>query len=71
MNTATRAAVRLALDEGHQMLGVHGGFQGLIDGDVEDLAVPDANTGTIPLDPSTGYSAARLHVHSMTHDPLF
>ena len=37
MNTATRAAVRLALDEGHQMLGIRGGFQGLIDGDIEEL----------------------------------
>jgi 6-phosphofructokinase 1 len=37
MNTATRAAVRLALDEGHQVLGVHGGFRGLIDGDIEEL----------------------------------
>jgi 6-phosphofructokinase 1 len=37
MNTATRAAVRLALDEGHTVLGVRNGFQGLIDGDVEEL----------------------------------
>jgi 6-phosphofructokinase 1 len=37
MNTATRAAVRLALDEGHQMLGIRGGFQGLIDGKIEEL----------------------------------
>jgi 6-phosphofructokinase 1 len=37
MNTATRAAVRIGLDEGHIMLGVHGGFRGLIDGDVEEL----------------------------------
>jgi 6-phosphofructokinase 1 len=37
MNTATRAAVRLALDEGHEVLGVRGGFQGLIDGDIEEL----------------------------------
>ena len=37
MNTATRAAVRIGLDEGHVMLGVHGGFRGLIDGDVEEL----------------------------------
>jgi 6-phosphofructokinase 1 len=37
MNTATRAAVRLGLDEGHQMLGVRGGFRGLIDGDVVEL----------------------------------
>jgi 6-phosphofructokinase 1 len=37
MNTATRAAVRLVLDEGHQVLGVRGGIQGLVDGDVEEL----------------------------------
>jgi 6-phosphofructokinase 1 len=37
MNTATRAAVRIGLDEGHVMLGVHGGFRGLIDGKVEEL----------------------------------
>jgi 6-phosphofructokinase 1 len=37
MNTATRAAVRIGLDEGHVMLGVHGGFRGLIDGNVEEL----------------------------------
>jgi 6-phosphofructokinase 1 len=37
MNTATRAAVRLALDEGHQVLGIHGGFRGLIEGDIEEL----------------------------------
>ena len=37
MNTATRAAVRLGLDEGHQVLGIHGGFRGLIDGDIEEL----------------------------------
>lgn len=34
MNTAIRAAVRLGLDEGHTMLGIHDGFQGLIDGNV-------------------------------------
>ena len=37
MNTAARAAIRLGLDEGHEMLGIHGGFQGLIDGSVEEL----------------------------------
>jgi len=37
MNTATRAAVRLALDEGHEVLGVRGGFQGLISKEVEEL----------------------------------
>jgi 6-phosphofructokinase 1 len=37
MNTAARAAVRLALDEGHRVFGVKQGFQGLIDGDLEEL----------------------------------
>ncbi|HSO12105.1 MAG TPA: 6-phosphofructokinase [Anaerolineales bacterium] len=35
MNTAARAAIRLGLDRGHIMLGVHNGFEGLIDGEVE------------------------------------
>ncbi|MBK8181850.1 MAG: 6-phosphofructokinase [Candidatus Competibacteraceae bacterium] len=37
MNPAVRAAVRLGLDRGHVMLGVRGGFQGLIDGRIEEL----------------------------------
>ena len=37
MNPAVRAAVRLGLDRGHLMLGVRGGFQGLIDGKIEEL----------------------------------
>ncbi len=37
MNTATRAAVRLALDEGHEVVGIRHGFQGLIDREIEDL----------------------------------
>ena len=37
MNTAARAAIRLGLDEGHEMLGVHGGFRGLIEGNIEEL----------------------------------
>jgi 6-phosphofructokinase 1 len=37
INTAVRAAVRLGLDAGHSMLAVRNGFQGLIDGDVEEL----------------------------------
>ena len=35
MNTAVRAAVRLAIDRGHEVLAVHNGFDGLIDGQVE------------------------------------
>ncbi len=37
MNTAVRAAVRIALDKGHTMLGVVNGFQGLIDGDIKEM----------------------------------
>lgn len=36
-NTATRAAIRLGLDMGHIMLGIHNGFEGLIDGEVEEM----------------------------------
>lgn len=37
MNTAARAAIRLGLDKGHVMLGIHHGIEGLIDGEVETL----------------------------------
>jgi 6-phosphofructokinase 1 len=37
MNTAARAAVRLGLDRGHVMLGVHNGFEGLIEGEVQEM----------------------------------
>ena len=41
MNTAARAAVRLGLDHDFTMLGVHGGFPGLLDGDVHALSWDD------------------------------
>ena len=37
MNSAVRAAVRLALDKGHIPLGVHRGFRGLIAGDISEM----------------------------------
>jgi 6-phosphofructokinase 1 len=37
MNTAVRAATRLAIDKGHEVLGVQNGFVGLLDGDVREL----------------------------------
>lgn len=43
MNTAVRAAVRLGLDAGHIMLGVRNGFEGLINGDVEELGWMSVN----------------------------
>lgn len=36
-----------------------------------DTGLPAANIGTIPLANVQGYSAVRLHVSTMTHDPLF
>lgn len=43
MNTAVRAAVRLGLDKGHVMLGVENGFQGLINGDIEEMGWMSVN----------------------------
>jgi 6-phosphofructokinase 1 len=37
MNTAARAATRLAIDRGHTVLGINNGFRGLITGDIEEL----------------------------------
>lgn len=37
MNTAVRAAVRIGIDRGHIMLGVHNAFRGLINNDFEEL----------------------------------
>ncbi|GAA3862807.1 hypothetical protein [Celeribacter arenosi] len=37
---------------------------------MRDTGLPTAATGTIPVD-IDGYSAVRLHVSSMTYDPLF
>jgi 6-phosphofructokinase 1 len=37
MNTAARAAVRLGLDQGHVMLGIKNGFEGLAKGEVEEM----------------------------------
>jgi len=37
MNTAARAAVRIGLDNGHPMLGVNNGFEGLAKGDVKEM----------------------------------
>jgi 6-phosphofructokinase 1 len=37
MNTAIRAAVRIGLDNGHIMLGVNNGFEGLAEGDVKEM----------------------------------
>jgi 6-phosphofructokinase 1 len=37
MNTAARSVVRLGIDRGHILLGIHNGFEGLAEGEIEDL----------------------------------
>jgi len=37
MNTAVRAAVRLGLDKGHEILGIRHGFHGLVEDDIEEF----------------------------------
>jgi 6-phosphofructokinase 1 len=37
MNTAVRAAVRLTLDQGHQVFGIRRGFEGLAAGDIREM----------------------------------
>ncbi|EFS70156.1 6-phosphofructokinase [Cutibacterium acnes HL007PA1] len=41
MNTAARAAVRLAISRGHTVVGIHNGFIGLATGDMSELAWSD------------------------------
>ncbi len=48
MNTAVRAAVRIAIDQGHEIFGVRRGFQGLIDDDLQQMAWMSVN-GWAPL----------------------
>jgi 6-phosphofructokinase 1 len=48
MNTAVRAAVRIAIDQGHEIFGVRRGFQGLIDDDMQPMAWMSVN-GWAPL----------------------
>ncbi len=43
MNTAARAAVRIGIDRGHIMLGVHNAFRGLIHNEIEELAWMSVN----------------------------
>lgn len=37
MNTAVRAATRIGIDKGHQILGVYHAFHGLIEGDIHEF----------------------------------
>lgn len=55
MNQMVRAAVRLGVHQGFQMLGIHGGFPGLAKGKIEELAWSDLEgwTGTPGADLGT------------------
>ncbi|MFN2188134.1 MAG: 6-phosphofructokinase, partial [Candidatus Promineifilaceae bacterium] len=46
MNSAARAAVRLALDKGHTMIAIKNGFRGLKHGDFKELHWMDVNGWT-------------------------
>lgn len=48
MNTAARAAVRVAIDQGHIVYGVRRGFQGLAENDMQEMAWMSVN-GWAPL----------------------
>ncbi len=43
MNTAVRAAVRMAIDEGHSVMAVRNGFEGLIRGELSDFGWMDVH----------------------------
>lgn len=43
MNTAVRAAVRMAIDQGHTVMAVKNGFEGLITGDMEEFGWMDVH----------------------------
>ncbi len=43
MNTAVRAAVRIGIDSGHHMLAIRNGFQGFIDGEIEEFGWMSVN----------------------------
>jgi 6-phosphofructokinase 1 len=43
MNTAVRAAVRMAIDQGHSVLAVHNGFEGLIKGEFQEFGWMDVH----------------------------
>ncbi len=48
MNTAVRAAVRLAIDQGHVVFGIRRGFRGFADGDLQEMDWMSVN-GWAPL----------------------
>lgn len=43
MNAGVRAVVRTGLDEGFRMMGIFGGYKGLIDGNIRELFATDVS----------------------------
>lgn len=37
MNTAARAAIRIGIDQGHTILGIHNGFRGFVNGEIKEM----------------------------------
>ncbi|HEX6288766.1 MAG TPA: 6-phosphofructokinase [Herpetosiphonaceae bacterium] len=77
MNTAVRAAVRLGIDQGHQMLGVGNGVEGLIRGEIQELEWLSVNgwvswggaelgtNRTIPQDDDFAAIARTIEAHAI------
>jgi 6-phosphofructokinase 1 len=68
MNAAVRVAVRVGMDRGHELLGVHNGYAGLAGGEVEPLGwmsvsgwvgLPGAELGTARNEPT---AALRMRI---------
>ena len=66
MNTAARAAVRLGIDHGLTMLGIEGGFPGLLDGAVKEMSWADVQ-GWV----GEGGAALRAHPDYPTTEQLY
>jgi 6-phosphofructokinase 1 len=77
MNTAIHAAARLAMDQGHIVLGVHNGFRGLIEDQIEEFnwmsvhgwgSIGGSQLGTsrkVPADSELPAIAATLQSHGV------
>jgi len=77
MNTAVRVAVRVGIDRGHTMLTIRNGFEGLLDGEIDEMDWMSVNgwvsrggaeLGTsrfVPDDRTLGIIVERLTAHEI------
>lgn len=65
MQLPERASINVIADIAANAIAVNGSTQ------QADITPPSVNDGTIGLPDIAGYSAIRLHVSTMTYDPLF